>query len=199
MYPYIETIKILDGAARNLSFHQSRFERTRSEVLGFKSHPSLEQLIAIPDFASEGLFKCRILYDRKETHVEFHPYTKPVIRSLKLVTNDRISYAYKSADRSSLSALYNQKDPCDDILIVKQGYLTDSYYANVVFWDGKQWLTPDKPLLKGCMRAYLLENKIIIKAAVRVEDLSRFTSLKLINALNDWNDAPRIPVEALSW
>lgn len=199
MYPFIETIKILDGEARNLSFHQARFERTRKQALGLKNHPSLEAEIIIPASSSRGLFKCRVLYDQNEIRSEIQPYQRPTIRSLKLLRSDQITYTYKSADRSSLSALYKLRGACDDILIVKRGLITDSYYANVVFWDGARWLTPEKPLLEGCMRAYLLEKGVINKAPIRIEDLSNFRKLKLINALNDWNDAPSLPVDALSW
>ena len=89
--------------------------------------------------------------------------------------------------------MYNQRGSCDDILILKKGWITDSYYANVVLWDGVQWFTPEEPLLEGTMRASLLEKGIIKTAGIRIEDLSRFRSLRLINALNNWNDAPHNP------
>jgi 4-amino-4-deoxychorismate lyase len=198
MSPFIETIKVFDGEVDNLSFHQSRFERTRSEMLGFKSHPALEEKIIIPANAREGLFKCRILYDHREIGLEFQKYERPGIKSLKLVSDNGISYSYKSVDRSALTALYNLRGSCDDILIVKNGEITDSYFANVVLWDGFQWFTPEKPLLEGCMRASLLENGIIKTASIRIESLPRFQSLKLINALNHLNDAPLIPMEAVT-
>jgi len=199
MYPYIETIKVLNGEVKNLRFHQERFIRTRSEMLGLMSHPLLEDEIIIPTHAREGLFKCRVLYDHELTRVEFHPYVRPEIGSLKLISSDQISYSYKSADRSALTALYNLKGPCDDILILKNGWITDSYFANVVLWDGVQWFTPEEPLLAGTMRASLLEMGVIKTAGIRIEDLSRFRSIRLINAFNDLNDSPQIPVGAITW
>ena len=198
MYPYIETIKVENGELKNLRFHQARFIRTRIEMLGLNSHPELKKKIFVPDRARKGLFKCRVLYDLKITHVEFHPYQRPEIRSLKLVSDDPITYSYKSADRSALTALYNLRGSCDDILILKNGKITDSSFANVVLWDGFQWFTPEEPLLEGCMRAFLLENGLIKTASIRMEDLPRFKSLKLINALNHLNDVPHIPMEAVT-
>ena len=198
MSPFIETIKVFDGEVKNLSFHQARFERTRSKMLGFKSHPALEEKIVIPARAREGLFKCRILYDHRKIGIEFQQYERPEIKSLKLVSDNGISYSYKSADRSALTALYNLRGSKDDILIVKNGKITDSYFANVVLWDGFQWFTPEEPLLEGCMRASLLENGIIKTASIRIESLPRFQSLKLINALNHLNETPLIPVEAVT-
>ena len=199
MYPFIETIKVLDGEVKNLPCHQARFERTRSEMLGLKKHPQLDNEIHVPLTAKQGLFKCRILYDHREVRVEFHPHIKPEISSLKLVSSDQISYAYKSADRSALSALFKHRDSCDDILIIKKGRITDSYFANVVLWDGSRWLTPEKPLLEGCMRASLLKTGVIDIADIQLKDLSQYKSIRLINALNDWSDAPQLPLEALSW
>ena len=199
MFPFIETIKVLDGEVMNLPCHQARFERTRSEMLGLKKHPQLDNEIHVPLTAQRGLFKCRILYDHSEVRVEFHPHIKPEISSLKLVSSDQISYAYKSADRSALSALFNQRGSCDDILIIKKGRITDSYFANVVLWDGFRWLTPVKPLLEGCMRASLLKAGVINTADIQLKDLPLYKSIRLINALNDWSDAPQIPVEAIGW
>ncbi len=199
MYPFIETIKVLDGEVKNLPCHQARFERTRSEMLGLKKHPQLDNEIHVPLTAKQGLFKCRILYDHSEVRVEFHPHIKPEISSLKLVSSDQISYAYKSADRSALSALFKHRDSCDDILIIKKGRITDSYFANVVLWDGSRWLTPEKPLLEGCMRASLLKAGVIYTADIQLNNLSRYKNLRLINALNDWSDAPQLALEAISW
>ncbi|MFO7671691.1 MAG: aminotransferase class IV family protein [Bacteroidales bacterium] len=199
MFPFIETIKIWNGEVKNLPFHQARFNRTRNEMLGLTSHPALSKEIIIPTHARNGLFKCRILYDHQVTGVEFQPYERAEIRSLKLIDGGQVSYPYKSTDRSALTALYDQRDSCDDILILKDGRITDSYFANVVFWNGSNWVTPEFPLLEGTMRAFLLGKGIIKTAGIRIKDLSGFKSLKLINALNDWSDAPHIPVESVTW
>ena len=39
-----------------------------------------------------------------------------------------------------LDDLFEQRGSCDDILIVKQSCITDSYFANVVLGDGVSWL-----------------------------------------------------------
>ena len=57
MYPFIETIKVLNGKARNLRFHQARFVRTRAEMLGLRSHPLLEDEIIIPDSCKRGIIQ----------------------------------------------------------------------------------------------------------------------------------------------
>ena len=199
MSPYIESIKIVNGKALRLSHHQARFNRTRKEVLGLTSHPELSSEIVVPDSAKQGIYKCRILYGRDLTQVEFLPYHKPKIHSLKLVKSDSISYEYKSADRADLATLYEQRDSCDDILIVKKGWITDSYFANVVLWDGSKWETPKKPLLKGCMRFSLLASGRINERSIRIEELSRYKCIRLINAMNDISDRLELPVKAIHY
>ena len=70
--------------------------------------------------------------------------------------------------------LYDLRNDCDDILIVKRGMVTDSSYANIVFRRGKRWYTPWSALLKGTMRLNLLERNKIYEEEIRVEDLRIF-------------------------
>jgi 4-amino-4-deoxychorismate lyase len=199
MSQFIESIKVHNGEVLKLSLHQARFDRTREEVLGLRTHPDLSEFISVPDSSKQGVYKCRVLYGLDITQVKFMPYQKPQIRSLKLVKSDCISYAYKSADRTKLEALYEQRDACDDILIVKNGWITDSYFANVILWDGSKWVTPKEPLLKGCMRFSLLANGMISERAIHVNELSRYKHLRLINALNDLSDRLEISIHEISW
>jgi len=194
---FIETIRLLDGELKNLRFHQERLERTRHKKLGIRKHPLLEELIQIPRGLEKGLFKCRLIYGNEVKRIEFEPYEKRKITCLKVVDSDTITYSYKSADRSELDALFRLRGRCDDILIIRNGYITDSYYANVVFWDGENWFTPYKPLLPGTMRACLLEKGIIREREIILGDLARFQKLRLINAMSDLDEAPEVPVENL--
>jgi 4-amino-4-deoxychorismate lyase len=45
---------------------------------------------------------------------------------------------------------------CDDIIIVRNGFVTDASYANLIFRKGDEWFTPATFLLAGTMRAFLL-------------------------------------------
>ncbi len=198
MSQFIETIKLLNGEIMNLAYHQRRFNRSREKVLGLGEHPRLEQVIAIPGGLDRGLFKCRVLYGEDVERIEYEPYHTLEIHSLKVLESETISYEHKFADRSALTALYEQRGTCDDILIVKAGCVTDSYFANVVFWDGWDWITPDTPLLAGTMRASLLDQGMLKEARILKKDLDRFKKIRLINALNDLSGAKDIPMEAVS-
>jgi 4-amino-4-deoxychorismate lyase len=197
MSRFIETIQVNQGELKNLEFHQERFERTRLESLGLKKHPQLDQVISLPPGLELGLLKCRVTYHREIELIEFEPHQKHEVHSLKLVHSDSIEYGYKYADRSHLKELFEQREDCDDILVVKNNCISDSFYANVLFWDGKHWLTPDTPLLPGTMRASLLRSGIIRVSRITPADLAGFKKIKLINAMNDFQGAPEIPIDSI--
>ena len=52
-----------------------------------------------------------------------------------------MEYNYKWEDRSQLDALYAKRENVDDILIVKNGLITDTLYANIAFEKSGQWFT----------------------------------------------------------
>lgn len=197
MSQFIETIQVLHGELQNLVFHQERFERTRQIALGLKRHPQLAELITVPGGLELVVLKCRVIYEKEIVRVEYEPYQAHQVRSLKMVYSDSIDYGFKYADRSELDELFRQRAECDDILIVKQGCITDSRYANVVFWDGRKWVTPDTPLLPGTMRSSLLRKGLIGERRITKADLAGYKKIKLINAMNDLHHTPEIPIESI--
>ncbi len=197
MSQYFETIQLLNGELKNLEFHQERFEQTRSEKLRLKNHPLLAEVIKLPRGLEQGVMKCRVIYDKKIVRIEYEPHRTYKIRSLKLVFSDTIEYGFKNTDRDELELLFHQREDCDDILVVKKGCITDSFYANVIFWDGKMWMTPDTPLLPGTMRASLLTAGAVMEEHITPDDLERFQKAKLINAMNNLRNGPEIPIESI--
>ena len=76
----------------------------------------------------------------------------------------------------------------EDIIIVKNGFVTDSSFSNLIFFDGKEWYTPSTPLLKGTTRARLLNEKKITERVIKIEDIKNYKSISLINAFNEIGD-----------
>lgn len=173
---YLETIRILDGVAQHLEYHQERLDK----ALEAKNIHTLSELIKAPTLE---LLRCRIVYDRKSISIEYLPYVKRDIRSLKLLHNDAISYDKKYENREELLALFALKEQCDDILIVKNTLITDTSIANIALFDGVRWYTPRTPLLKGTTRARLLSEGKITEADIAVEELSSFKKIALMNAM----------------
>jgi 4-amino-4-deoxychorismate lyase len=193
-----ETIKCSDGKLFNMEFHKARFEKAFREY--FKTSPKINlfECIEIPEFAKSGLFRCRVTYSEQIEKIEFFPHQYREIKSLKLVGDNEIDYRFKYADREKLQQLFENRGGCDDIIIVKNGCLTDSFAANLVFFDGEKWWTPNSPLLAGTQRAKLLEENKIFECKITPGDISKYNKVGLINALNDLNEMPQIEIENVS-
>lgn len=187
----LETIRIENGLIRNLKYHQARINHAQKELLNCTDRLDLSEIIVseLTLNIEENIFKCRITYMKEIDKIEFLPYQIPAISSLKLVIDDEIDYTFKFSDRSRLIASFDKRAECDDILIVKEGLITDTSYANVLFYNGKEWLTPAHPLLKGTQRASLLDRERIRVADIRPKDLKHFEKARIINAMIRFEDA----------
>ena len=175
----LETIKIEDGIIHNLPYHQERCTQSchalydATDILELKTH------INPPP---KGLYRCRILYAKTIHTIEYIPYVSKVISSLKIIASD-VEYTYKYANRDALNTLLVMEKAYDDILIEKNGYLTDTSIANIAFYDGKQWVTPQNPLLKGTMRQKLIDEGFLQTKQIKVSDISAYTQVALMNAM----------------
>ena len=191
---FIETIKLQGGRLHNLSYHEARANQARHEVLGCSDTLDLAQDISIPDDIGRGVYKCRVTFGQTMSAVEIIPYRRKRIKDLKLIDGGDIDYNYKYADRSVINALFAQRGECDDILIVKNGFITDTSYANVAFFDGSDWYTPSTPLLKGTKRQQLLDEGLIKEALIRPFDLSHFKECVVFNAMLDFDKTRSIAI-----
>ena len=175
----LETIKIEDGKISNLPYHQERFTRSRQTLYQCDNILELSSLIEPP---KEGLWRCRLLYEKRVHSIEYLPYTPKTIHRLKIVPS-QIDYAYKYANRDALDSLFHEHKDVDEIIIEKDGYLTDTTISNIAFFDGKRWFTPTSPLLKGTMRAKLLDEGFLSTRDIHKEDLQSYTQVALMNAM----------------
>ena len=192
----LETIKVQNRQFYNLQYHNERLNRSRKALFGCKNDLDLQQILTIPPDLDERTYKCRIIYSADIQTIEFLPYSIKPIQTLQLVEANELDYSYKYLDRSCFSNLL-EKTTADDILIVKNGFLTDTSYANVVFWDGNHWFTSDLPLLSGTKRQYLLDKAQIKRRKLRPGDLNLFIHARLINAFLDLDTGPVIPIQQI--
>ena len=180
---------------QNLLFHNQRFNNSRRELLDIEAPIDLQDLIVLPKILLPNqIYKCRILYDTEIHQIEFVPYTPKKIQSLQLVHTSQLDYAHKFADRTALRSLLQKKGKANGILIVKNGWITDTSYANVALFDGQQWFTPSTPLLEGTKCAQLLQQNILTIADIRVSDLKHFEKLRLVNSMMDWENSIEVEV-----
>lgn len=175
----LETIRIEEGQIHNLSYHQARCDQSRQILFGSRDRLDLSSVIDAP---KSGLYRCRILYGISLHSIEYIPYTPREISSLRIVSSD-IDYSLKYADRSALDALLLANKDVDEVIIEKNGYLTDTTIANIAFYDGTEWFTPESPLLKGTMRAKLIDEGFLKTKDIKREDLGEYTKVALMNAM----------------
>ena len=185
----LETIRLENGKLINLPLHQKRVNYSRKELFDNLPLLDLEQSIKIPKGHETGLYKCRVEYDTKIRKIDFFPYILKKIESLKIIHDDNIDYHLKFEDRIPLYLLYDKRAHADDVLIVKNGRLTDTYYCNTAFLENRTWYTPEHPLLKGTQRDFLINKKIIVPADLTYQDISRFDKIRLFNSMITWEDA----------
>jgi len=180
MCQFIESICCIDGDALNLHLHQDRINR--AFLFHFQKKPfALSQVLT--DIPSHGKFKCRIIYDSEKTIIEYQPYIKRDIKSLQLIEADDFDYSYKFYNRIALERLFEKRGNADDIIIIRQGLITDSYYANLAFYDGDKWYTPTLPLLKGTKREQYLQDNILVEKDILPVDIYQYKKVSLINAM----------------
>jgi 4-amino-4-deoxychorismate lyase len=189
-----ETVKVQNRRLYNIEAHNLRAVSSRRVVLGLKDKFDLRDFISLPNNIDNGLYKCRIVYAQTVQEVEFLPYIPKQIRSLQLVHDDAIQYEHKYLDRLCFEKLL-QSAQADDILVVQHGFITDVSFANVILYDGKNWVTPARPLLCGIKRQILLERRVIQERKIALNDLQQFKHAALINAMLDIGDIPFILIE----
>ncbi len=188
-YPrYIETIKVKDGVLQNLKYHQARYEQTM-ECWGAKDKVEDLRKVVGKLIPYSGVYKLRIVYSVGGIdEISLLKYDIRPIHTLKLVRDDEVTYALKAEDRSRLNELHAMRGEADETLIIKSGYVKETTYANVALYDGKRWVTPSNPLLKGTKRQKLIEEGVIEEGEVLADDLNNYQEIAIFNAMIEFGE-----------
>lgn len=175
--PAFETIKSVDGVLQHIDYHQARFDKTRQECYGCADKISLSSLLSPP----KGLTcRVRVEYAHEVLHVAYIPYLPRQINSFCIVESN-LTYAYKWSNREEINAL--KVEGYDDIIIVKNGLLSDTSIANIALLINGQWVTPKKPLLEGVTRRRLIDNGFLKVENLTTKSLQTMEKFAIINAL----------------
>lgn len=172
-----ETIQVIDGIPQRLAYHQRRAELSCASIL-----PPLEEVIpSLPP----GEWRIHIPYHsggwiREGIRTDLYQPRK--IRSLKIVETS-LEYSLKREDRSCFEAIKKQHPEADELILTREGRITDTTFSNLVFGAPGHWITPDTYLLRGTRREALLRNGEITAAPLRTQDLPSFPYASLINAM----------------
>lgn len=185
---FIESIKYADGSFSRMNLHQQRIDRVFEEYFPAKKPFQLADIPLMRLFHKPGIYKCRIVFDTDIRNIELLPYKKREINSLQLVETSIPACIGKPADRLQLDEAFSGRKMCDDVIIVRDGYLTDSYYANIALWDGKNWVTPALPIIYGVQRQWLLNNHLITERQIQVDEIYQYSKIRLFNAMIEFGD-----------
>ena len=107
---------------------------------------------------------------------------KKKINSIKIIDSD-IEYDYKYLDRDKIDRLCSYKKSADEIIIIKDGYITDTSIANIAIYQDNYWITPKRPLLYGTTRARLLKEGVLKEADIDIQSLKNAPKIALMNAM----------------
>jgi len=172
---FFETIRIDQGKIYHLEYHQRRLNRTVRDFNLPKI--DLKQHIKPP---KSGLYKLKLIYFEGVVDMIYTPYTPKVIRKLGFARCKK-NYQYKYLQRDYIDNL-NSGD-VDEVIIIQNGFVTDTTIANIAFFDGKKWITPATPLLGGTTRQRLIDNGLLHLADIKKDDVKNFQSIALMNAM----------------
>jgi 4-amino-4-deoxychorismate lyase len=197
MYPFFETIRYKNGIPENLTLHQQRvdytlkhFRANTSIVLSDHIHST-----TIKPSIDQQVYKCRFKYDLNgQIDIHFEPYYIKNIQTISIHDIGDHEYPFKYTERTWLNNIV-AKAKTDEVILAHNGFIKDASYANLAFFDGKNWVTPSHPLLMGTRRASLLNAQLITESPIHVKDLEKFIFLKCINAMMLWEESPILQLE----
>ena len=194
---FIETIKLQNNILHNLAYHNARANAARRQVLNIKKPLRLEEHITPDSVEDNKLYKCRVTFGAEVSDVSIEPYRRKKLKRLRLIDGGNVDYQYKYADRSAIDTLFAQRSGCDDILIIKDGLITDTSIANVALFDGFIWYTPATPLLAGTKRQQMLDEGMLREQKIRVRDIPAYSHIVLFNAMIDLDPRSALRIDAI--
>lgn len=181
MYPLFESIRVEGGQLHLLHYHQDRMARAYNQLYKKKCPWKLEAMLL--NLPRTGLHKLRFLYNDQNFSYEIASYQTRTITSLKLFEIGDYRYDLKFTNRSFLNEAFSLRGSCDDVLMTRKGYITDTSYCNIILFDGVQWVTPAQPLFEGVQRQFLLDQKTIVSQQIHTSELNNFQSFMLVNVM----------------
>ena len=172
MIKYFETIRCDKGKVYYLQYHKKRIFNTIGKELNF--------ILTPPD---NNLYRCKVIYTKdKICDISYYPYSLKEIKRFKIIFDDNIQYSSKYLDRSCIDRY--KSDIYDEIIFVKNGYITDTSIANIAIFLDNEWITPIKPLLYGTTRQRYIDTFILTEANITIDMMKRSDKIMLLNAMS---------------
>lgn len=201
MERFIESIRMVSGNLMNAEGHLRRVRETASA-----HHSDMESERLTEEFRllfsdislkyghDRMVRKLRIVYSDIIENYSADPYVRKTIHKVRLVHDDTIEYPFKYENREAIDRLFAERGDCDDVIICKNGLITDSSYSNIVIADISGFYTPSSSLLEGCMRKLLLDEQKITTRQISVNDLFNYRYIYFVNAMRGLAENERIEI-----
>lgn len=188
-FDLFETIAIVHGKPQNLAYHQHRYACSLAKFYPNTPYHVFDLADVLQNFLAKNppthdLMRCRVDYHASDMAMTLAAYQRKRAMTFCPVICDDIDYSLKFTNRHPLNALRQQRGECDEVIIIKQGLVTDCTIGNLVFRKNNHWYTPSTPLLQGTQRAKLLAEQRIQARPIWLSDIERYEEIRLINALN---------------
>lgn len=193
---FLETLRLQDGQVLHLEYHQRRLAASL-EAHGVNPVEAKRCADRLSSLAREesrkhakGVYRASFTLSLDgQINLRCIPYSRPVVRSFRLVEAEELEYSYKYADRRALEAIAGTCGPNEVALVVQGGLLTDSTFSNIVCQSRSgELFTPASPLLRGTCRERCLEKGLLQAVDIPASELGQFESIHLINAMNEPGD-----------
>ena len=182
-----------------IDLHQQRLERTfnffkEKNILHIKN--IINNYIEKQDISSIDTYKLRLLYNLDANHsIQITPYQTPKIEQFSLIEDNDIEYSLKSTNRTIFDHLKSRAS--GEIIIVKNSFITDTSFSNVIFLKNNVWYTPKTYLLNGIQRQHLIASNHVQEADIQASDINSYSHIKIINALNPIENSFTYPIDKI--
>ena len=185
MFPLFETIKIQHHKVFLFEDHWARMKHSMKALSGRALDFNLTENHILQEIKTDGLFKCRVVYNENEYQIEIVSYEKRHIEKIVCIQDDDLSYPLKFTNKNGFIKHTSNLPATIEPIFVVDGFLTDSSYSNIALWNGREWHTPKAPLFFGVRRKALLSENRIVEKEIAYKDIHQYQKVSLINAMLD--------------
>lgn len=192
MFRLFETIAIEFFKPQNLEYHQQRLDDSYRKLFKTKCHFNLQAFfeeLSIPDARR---YKWRFDYSPTICKSTVELYIPKMIQSVGFVeVSSYFDYSLKYVDRTFFSEIRAQFSEFDEVIMTKNGFLTDTTIANIVveYKNDLQFYTPITPLLCGTYRKKLLEEGFLTERKIHIDEIKEIKNLFFINAMLPFDES----------
>jgi branched-chain amino acid aminotransferase len=189
-----ETIKTVDGQPWALSRHMRRaLNSARRNDQPFPNEELIRSAVAETISANQFLIgRLRLLFGldgsfrvTHQEYLEIKTSAKLGIRDLDLKVSTPVEKRYPYTQNLQILDEAKSKGFDDYILVNRDGFITETAIANLIFKFDGEWITPplSDGVLPGVMRALLIEKNGVIVRQIQADQLNQIESGFVVSSL----------------